>query len=108
VTAGGSRIRGGSVPLPAGYGIFPISVENIYSNNVLGGVCRFRKEGQTGEDVLQDIFDLSSRHCGNPLCDICWKPVHPLLLPVMFEPDYLQRHFPLFQKHILSSGPSTI
>jgi hypothetical protein len=35
------------------------SVENIYNNNVLGGVCRSRREGQTGEDVRQDIFELS-------------------------------------------------
>jgi len=45
--------------------LFPVSVETINNTNVLGDVCRSRREGQTGEDVRQDIFDLHRpRHCG--------------------------------------------
>jgi len=36
------------------------SVEIIVFHNVLGDVCRSRREGQTGEDIHQDIFEL---HC---------------------------------------------
>jgi hypothetical protein len=32
-------------------------VENIFFSYVLGDVCRSRREGQTGEDVRQDIFE---------------------------------------------------
>jgi len=46
-------------------GNFNGSVENLIFTNVLGDGCRSRREGQTGEDVRQDIFDLHCpRHCG--------------------------------------------
>ena len=35
------------------------SVEIIVFHNVLGDVCRSRREGQTVEDVPQDIFELT-------------------------------------------------
>jgi hypothetical protein len=34
------------------------SVEIIVFHNVLGDVCRSRREGQTEEDVPMDIFDM--------------------------------------------------
>jgi hypothetical protein len=34
------------------------SVEIIVFHNVLGGVCRSRREGQTEEDFRQEIFEL--------------------------------------------------
>ena len=34
------------------------SVEIIVFHNVLGDVCRSHREGQTGEDFLQEIFEL--------------------------------------------------
>ena len=36
------------------------SVEIIVFHNVLGGVCRSCREGQTEEDVQMDIFELIS------------------------------------------------
>ena len=57
------------------------SAENLVFTNVLGGVCRSRREGQTGEDFHQEIFELrqmsmrrfpsgnlrvNPRHCGTP------------------------------------------
>ena len=42
-------------------GNFNGSVENLIFTNVLGDGCRSRREGQTGEDVRQDIFDLRQR-----------------------------------------------
>jgi hypothetical protein len=43
-----------------------VEMLNKISYDVLGGVCRSRKEGQTGEDILKDIFELTPRHCGIP------------------------------------------
>ena len=37
---------------------FFVSVEIIVFHNVLGGVCRSRREGQTEEDFRQEIFEL--------------------------------------------------
>ena len=37
---------------------FTGSVEIIVFHNVLGDVCRSCMEGQTGEDVLMDIFEM--------------------------------------------------
>jgi len=34
------------------------SVEIIVFHNVLGDVCRSHRDGQTGEDFLQEIFEL--------------------------------------------------
>jgi len=35
-----------------------VALENINPDNVLGDVCRSFREGQTGEDVHPDIFEL--------------------------------------------------
>jgi hypothetical protein len=98
-------------------------VEIIFFTNVLGDVCRSRREGQTEEDVRLDIFDLHCpRHCGTakipsgssrvrhlspmaniPPCDISGKPFqHGMLIPKS-EQGFLQSHYLVFNRILVLS-----
>jgi hypothetical protein len=43
-----------------------MALEKTSNNNVLRDVCRSRRERQTGEDVLPDIFEVTPATVANP------------------------------------------